>query len=156
MFQYRKAFFFFFLSYCYSAIAQKHNERYQLHITRASSPVIIDGLADEKAWQDAEIAGNFFMVLPMDTSFANNRTDVRMTYDDHHLYIVAECFHHLPGPYMVESLRRDFNFTKNDNFIFFMDYCSFLFDNDYHYQMITGNVKPYYGVKCLKNWIIVF
>ena len=27
----------------------------------------------------------------------------------------------LPGPYMVESLRRDFNFGKNDNFLLFMD-----------------------------------
>ncbi len=27
----------------------------------------------------------------------------------------------MPGPYMVESLRRDFSFTKNDNFIFFLD-----------------------------------
>jgi Domain of unknown function (DUF5916) len=46
---------------------------------------------------------------------------VRMTYDDKAIYLVAECFNGIPGRDMVESLRRDFNFSKNDNFIFFMD-----------------------------------
>ena len=121
MFRYRKAILFFFFSVYFSALAQKHNEAFRLHIKRASSPLIVDGRIDEQAWNDAQIAGDFFMVLPMDTSLARVRTDVRMTYDDHNLYIVAECFHFLPGSYLVESLRRDFNFTKNDNFIFFID-----------------------------------
>lgn len=76
---------------------------------------------NEQAWQDAEAATNFFMVLPMDTSFADARTDVRMTYDDQNLYLMVECYHTVPGPYIVESLRRDFSFGKNDNFLLFMD-----------------------------------
>ena len=44
-----------------------------------------------------------------------------MTYDEHNLYLVAICYHFLPGPYFVESLRRDFAFGKNDNFLLFMD-----------------------------------
>jgi hypothetical protein len=61
------------------------------------------------------------MVLPMDTSAAKVRTEVRMSYDGKHLYLLAVCYHALPGPYYVESLRRDFNFGKNDNFLLFMD-----------------------------------
>lgn len=76
---------------------------------------------DEPSWQQAETAGNFFMVLPMDTSLAKVKTEVRMSYDDHHLYLIATCFHAVPGPYYVESLRRDFVFGKNDNFLLFMD-----------------------------------
>jgi len=49
------------------------------------------------------------------------RTEVKMTYDDDKLYLLAICYHALPGPYIVESLRRDFNFGKNDNFLLFMD-----------------------------------
>ena len=103
--------------------AQKKNESYQLHIHRATSPIVLDGAIDEPAWQAAEIAGDFWMVLPMDTSRARVRTDVRMTYDDRNLYLSAACYYSdLPGqPYIVESLRRDWNFGKNDNFIFFMD-----------------------------------
>ena len=103
-------------------LAQKKNESYQLHISRATSPVILDGSVDEPAWQAAEVASDFWMVLPMDTSRAKVRTDVRMTYDDHNVYLSAVCFlGDVPGPYIVESLRRDWNFGKNDNFIFFMD-----------------------------------
>lgn len=103
-------------------LAQKKNERYQLHISRATSPIVIDGNVDEPAWQAAEVASDFWMVLPMDTSHANVRTDVRMAYDDHQIYLSAVCYHgNVPGPYIVESLRRDWSFTKNDNFIFFMD-----------------------------------
>ncbi|RIV25346.1 hydrolase [Fibrisoma montanum] len=104
------------------ARAQKKNDAYQLRIQRAGSPITLDGSVDEPAWQTADVAGDFWMVLPMDTSRAAVRTDVRMTYDDHNLYLSAVCFHgNVAGPYIVESLRRDWNFGRNDNFIFFMD-----------------------------------
>lgn len=57
----------------------------------------------------------------MDTSLARVRTDVSMTYDDNNLYLLAICYNHDKGPHMVESLRRDFSFLKNDNFLLFMD-----------------------------------
>ncbi len=102
--------------------AQKQNGAYQFHIHRATSPIVIDGSAHEPAWDSAEVATDFWMVLPMDTSRAKVRTDVRMAYDDHQLYLSAICYYgNVPGPYMVESLKRDWSFTKNDNFIFFLD-----------------------------------
>lgn len=76
---------------------------------------------DEKAWEDAEVATDFFMITPMDTSFARVKTDVRMSYDEEHLYLIVINHHAVEGPYMVESLRRDFSFGKNDNFLLFMD-----------------------------------
>lgn len=103
------------------AAAQKKNELYQLQIRKAVSPIRLDGIVNEAAWQDAQPASNFSMVLPMDTSLAKVRTDVKMTYDDQYLYLLAICFHAVPGPYFVESLRRDFSFGKNDNFLLFMD-----------------------------------
>lgn len=101
--------------------AQKKNNSFELHIHKTTERVIIDGAMDDAAWLEAETAGNFFMVLPMDTSRARVNTEVKMSYDKENLYIIAIC--HLPGKasYMVESLRRDFAFGKNDNFIFFLD-----------------------------------
>ncbi|MGN6533759.1 MAG: carbohydrate binding family 9 domain-containing protein, partial [Ginsengibacter sp.] len=107
---------FFFSVFTY---AQKKNEAYQLHIRQAKNPIIIDGIADESDWLEADIAENFFMILPMDTSFATIKTEVKMTYDQHNIYVLAIC--HSSGTQMVESLRRDFSFVKNDNFIFFLD-----------------------------------
>jgi hypothetical protein len=104
------------------AAGQKKNAEYQLHIHRARTPITIDGSAHEAAWQSAEVAGDFWMVLPMDTGRGRVRTDVRMAYDDHNIYLSAICFHgDVRGPYIVESLRRDWSFGKNDNFIFFLD-----------------------------------
>lgn len=100
--------------------AQKKNESYELKLKPASSEIKIDGILDETAWTDAAVATNFFMVQPMDTSYAKVRTDVRMSYDKDYLYLIAVCYHE-PGPYFVESLRRDFAFGKNDNFLLFMD-----------------------------------
>jgi hypothetical protein len=101
--------------------AQKKNSGYQLHIHKASSPIQVDGELNEQAWKDAAVADNFFMVLPMDTSHAKVKTSVRMTYDAKNIYIIAVCYLTKQAPYMVESLRRDFSFGKNDNFIFFID-----------------------------------
>nr|MCU0354508.1 carbohydrate binding family 9 domain-containing protein [Cytophagales bacterium] len=105
----------------FSAFSQKKNESFQYHIHRATAPLKIDGQADDAAWQNAETATDFHMVLPMDTSRASVRTEVRMLYDDKNVYLVAVNYDKLPGPYMVESLRRDFNFGRNDNFLLFLD-----------------------------------
>jgi len=104
--------------FCYS---QKINNSSQLHIKKTNDRIIIDGAMTEPAWQTAETASDFFMVLPMDTSKANVPTEVRMTYDEKNIYIIAICHLVRKAPYMVESLRRDFIFSKNDNFIFFLD-----------------------------------
>ncbi len=109
------------LLFANSTFAQKINESYQLHIRKTSEPIRIDGMMDESTWLDADVARDFFSVLPMDTSFARVKTEVRMTYDEQQLYIVAICHPLLPGPYYVESLRRDWSFPKNDNFIVFID-----------------------------------
>lgn len=101
--------------------AQKKNASYRLNIHRASVPVKIDGSIDDPAWQEADSAHNFYMVLPMDTSYSRVKTEVRMCYDDNNFYLIATCYKSEPGHYFVESLRRDFVFGKNDNFLVFID-----------------------------------
>src|SRR6185503_14136929 len=101
-------------------VGQKKNESYQLSIVKATESPTIDGNDNDAIWAASAVAKDFFMVLPMDTSMAAVKTEVRMTYDEHNLYIVATCLHG-GWKYMVESLRRDWNFGRNDNFIFFMD-----------------------------------
>ncbi|MFZ4558886.1 MAG: DUF5916 domain-containing protein [Saprospiraceae bacterium] len=116
--------FFILLSllFCNSLLfSQKKNASFEYPIHRAAHPIHIDGSGADSAWSKAAIASDFYMVLPMDTSKAQVRTEVRMLYDDLNLYLLAVCYEKVPGPYMVESLRRDFNFGKNDNFLLFLD-----------------------------------
>lgn len=101
--------------------AQKKNKDFRLHIRKTTSPVIIDGIINEKAWQKTDVADDFYMVLPQDTSKASDHSEIRMTYDDKNLYLAATFYNSTPGTYYVESLRRDFSFGKNDNFLLFID-----------------------------------
>ena len=101
--------------------SQKKNASFVIHIHHSSGPIKIDGILDEPSWKQAEVAHDFAMMTPMDTSLADVKTEVRLTYDDEFLYLSAVCYDAKPGPYMVESMRRDWNFSKNDNFIFFLD-----------------------------------
>lgn len=118
----RSSFFVFCACLLFTCVhAQKKNSAYQLHIRKTTSAIIVDGTMNEQAWLDADVAKDFFEILPMDTSHAIVPTEVRMTYDDQNLYIIATCFITNHHRYMVESLRRDFNFGKNDNFIFCID-----------------------------------
>jgi Domain of unknown function (DUF5916)/Carbohydrate family 9 binding domain-like len=103
------------------SFGQKKNDKVEYHIHRATSPIKVDGIVDEKAWADAQLATDFYQVLPMDTSYAKVRTDVKMSYDDKNLYVVFINYDKLPGPYIIESLKRDFAFGKNDNDLLFLD-----------------------------------
>lgn len=103
------------------SFAQKKNADYRIHIRKTAESVLVDGSENDAAWQNAESASNFFMVLPMDTSHARVNTEVKMTYDQENIYLLAICYHEPGQRYMVESLKRDFTFGKNDNFLLFMD-----------------------------------
>src|SRR5680860_776452 len=109
------------LSTSFPCYAQKTNASCRLIIRNTTGPITIDGVGDEKAWQDTDVAKDFYMVLPMDDRKANEPTEIRMTYDDKNIYLLATFCHTLKGDYYVESLRRDFSFGKNDNFLLFLD-----------------------------------
>jgi hypothetical protein len=106
---------------CATANAQKKNAAFELKIKGTAESVQVDGVADEAVWATTDEARDFYMVTPMDTSKALVHTTVRMTYDSDNLYLLAICYNKLKGQHMVESLRRDWAFGKNDNFLVFID-----------------------------------
>jgi hypothetical protein len=105
----------------YSQDKAVNRDKYRIHISRNSESMKIDGLLDEKSWQKSEIAENFVPVTPIDTGFAIAKTTVVITYDKSYLYVGAVCYDPSPGKRPVESLRRDFEFGKNDNFRIHID-----------------------------------
>ncbi len=98
-----------------------NRDKYQIHINETKEPITIDGILDEPVWQTADKATHFQRVLPTDTGFAIAQTEVKVTYSESTLYVGIICYDPTPGKRPVESLRRDFNFLKNDNFIVFID-----------------------------------
>jgi hypothetical protein len=110
-----------FLSSVIAGITQKINAGFKYHIHKTTEAIKVDGIMHENVWNTADVAESFMMVQPMDTSKAKVPTQVRMTYDDNNIYLIATCYKAGAGVDMVESLKRDWNFTKNDNFIAFID-----------------------------------
>lgn len=98
-----------------------NKEKYKIHIKKTDKPIKLDGIFDEEPWITAENVGNFHRVTPTDTGFAIAQTEVMVTYDQNNLYIAAICYDPTPGKRPIQSLRRDFNFSSNDNFMFFVD-----------------------------------
>ena len=111
----------FLVFLCLKAWTQTKNASYRLNIKQTVSDIRIDGVGDEESWQLAEVADDFFMVTPMDTSKAIDRSEIRMAYDQKRLYLLAIFYKTRKGEYTVESLRRDFGFNGNDNFLLFLD-----------------------------------
>ncbi|WP_422080223.1 DUF5916 domain-containing protein [Ulvibacterium sp.] len=112
---------FAILCIAFSSNAQKKNASYRYHIKKTTLPVTIDGIGDDEVWATTDVAKDFFMVLPMDTDKANEKSEIRMTYDDRNIYLLATFYNSTKGTNFVESLRRDFSFGKNDNFLLFID-----------------------------------
>jgi hypothetical protein len=98
-----------------------NREKYHINIKETNNTINIDGILDEPVWLDADMATHFQRVLPTDTGFALAQTEVRVTYNKSTLYVGIVCYDSSPGKRPVESLRRDFNFLKNDNFVVFID-----------------------------------
>ncbi len=98
-----------------------NREKYRINISETTGTIDVDGILDEPVWETAERTSQFHRVTPTDTGFAISQTEVRLTYTESTLYVGIICFDNLPGKRPVESLRRDFSFGKNDNFILFID-----------------------------------
>jgi len=102
-------------------INDTHNKDFVYNVKKAQSSIIIDGVLGEPDWQAAQKAEPFYRVLPVDTGFAYQQSEVLMTYDDEALYMAFVFYDTVPGKRIMESFRRDFSFGNNDNFLSFFD-----------------------------------
>jgi hypothetical protein len=86
----------------------------QLPIRKAKGEIKVDGVLDEAEWQTAYVAKDFKLNFPVDTALAPFQTEARMTFNDHYIYVAFTCYDD-DKPYIVQSLKRDFDYENNDN-----------------------------------------
>ncbi len=98
-----------------------YNKDFTYHVKKARSPIHIDGILDETDWAEAQKATPFFLVLPVDTGFPTQQSEVMLTYDEKALYMAFIFYDTIPGKRVMESFKRDFPFGNNDNFLSFFD-----------------------------------
>ncbi len=91
-------------------------EKNQLAIYPVKDKIVLDGELNEKTWQDADSAGNFWMSYPVDNQRADPsvQTVVKMAYDQNFIYLGITCYG--SNHYVIQTLKRDVDFEKGDGF----------------------------------------
>lgn len=82
-----------------------YQQQYQLKIAKAVDAIKIDGLLDETSWHQADFIKNFWQKWPVDTGRARRQTEVRVTYDEHFLYVGI--INYDTSYYVIQTLKRD-------------------------------------------------
>jgi hypothetical protein len=141
----------------YSQTRGINREKYRINISRTDKPIKVDGILDEEPWMTAEHTGKFQRVTPTDTGYAKAQTDVMLTYDKSNIYVGIICHDPTPGKRPVESLRRDYSFMKNDNFMLFLDTYNDQ-TNGFAFGISAAGAQTeglqYEGTKVLYSWDI--
>ncbi|MGB1780554.1 MAG: carbohydrate binding family 9 domain-containing protein, partial [Longimicrobiales bacterium] len=83
---------------------------------RAVGPVTIDGVLDDATWAAAPVIDQFWQQKPDAGMPATERTEVRILFDDEHLYIGAELMEQPGYEPIIPTLQRDPNTRDGDAF----------------------------------------
>ncbi len=97
-----------------------HQARYQLQVSRAGTPVLVDGDLGEAVWQTAAKADSFWLKWPRDGAQAPEQTVVRCAYDDKFLYVAFLCRDSTPQ-HVIQSLKRDVTYWDSDGCAIVLD-----------------------------------
>jgi len=100
-----------------NAIAQnvyKPQIRPEVRVERTTEKINIDGFFDEPAWSTAANVSGFTEYLPREGNKPAFDTQVRIMYDDTHLYLAITAF---DDPKQVRSSLRDRDNIFNDDFV---------------------------------------
>ncbi|WP_425421842.1 DUF5916 domain-containing protein [Phaeodactylibacter xiamenensis] len=87
----------------------------------SGAEVRVDGRLDEPVWQQGQWSGKFWQYFPFDSTLAVSRTEVKTARDEQYLYVAAILYDSLPGEYVTQSLRRDFQGETVDGFAVILD-----------------------------------
>lgn len=104
---------FLLLALTFSALAQ-NKPGTQVHIKKAKGEIKLDGILDEADWTSADVAKNWFLNYPVDSAAAPLQSEARLTFDEHFLYVSFVCYDDSSRD-VINSLRRDFDYERNDN-----------------------------------------
>ena len=94
-------------------------EQRTVQAIRANGPISIDGLLEEKVWQD-EGCSDFVQSDPTDGAEPTEKTEVWVAYDEKSLYVAARLYDSQPELITCQLGRRD-DFVDSDWFIFAVD-----------------------------------
>jgi hypothetical protein len=92
----------------------------EVRAVRATSPIAIDGVISESAWQSAPVIDGLRQQRPNEGADPSQRTEVRVLYDDQALYVAARLFDAHADSIVKNLARRDYGF-RSDGFTVLLD-----------------------------------
>ena len=92
----------------------------QLTIDRISSPIKLDGISNDAAWQSITPLP-LIQQEPTYNAKPTERTEILIAYDDTYLYVAARCYDREPDKMQSPSKKRDELSLTNDFFGFILD-----------------------------------
>ncbi|HZB28499.1 MAG TPA: DUF5916 domain-containing protein [Gemmatimonadales bacterium] len=98
----------------------KLSTRLMVRAARASSEIVLDGSLTDASWAVALPVSDFTQREPNEGAPATERTEVRVLYDDHALYIAARMWDRSPDSVRAQLARRD-RISNSDRFLVFLD-----------------------------------
>ena len=88
---------------------------------RAETPLDIDGLLDDPAWQSSRFQGQFTQREPEEGAPTTEKTEVGLLYDEKNLYIGIKCYDSEPDKIIAREMRRDAIVDDDDYFELVLD-----------------------------------
>ena len=88
---------------------------------RDGERIVLDGILDEPAWGRAQHGGEFIMQDPVLGGAPTERTEVRVVFNQDHLYIGATMYDSEPDKLKGNTSKRDEFLSADDRFMWTMD-----------------------------------
>jgi len=88
---------------------------------RTETPLKVDGLLNDPAWQNARFQGQFTQREPEEGMRASEKTEVGFLYNEKNLYIGVKCYDSEPEKIIAREMRRDAIVDDDDYFEIVLD-----------------------------------
>lgn len=88
---------------------------------RTTEVPTLDGVLDDRAWQQAPPITGFVQSEPAEGQPASEKTEVRIVYDDRYIYVGVICYDTDPSQVIVTDTRRDSGLGEMDSFQMIFD-----------------------------------
>ncbi len=104
-----------------SSILRDASGKRSITAVRTETPLKVDGLLNDPAWQNALFQGQFTQREPDEGAPASEKTELGFLYNDNNLYIGIKCYDSEPGKIIAREMRRDAVVDDDDYFEFVLD-----------------------------------
>lgn len=95
--------------------------RKTFHVARTELPIVIDGILNEEAWANAQVADTFLQVNPSEGAPPTERTELRVLRDDENLYVAIRMYDSEPEKLIARQMVLDGDQRGDDRINLYID-----------------------------------